>query len=143
MHGGQTWMYSSRGIAVVLWALESTIGSVVQVSVQLRPGSLEVRIGERAPLLGPLWAEIKAEESTWYCLDGLLHLSLLKRCRRGAYGAGRTAADTFWRAVRTLQQNPTPIIHVQCCCNLFQRQHDRRYSPQSGLHLLCTPVQAL
>ena len=77
------------------------------MSVQLQPGALEARVGERVPLAGPLWAEIKAEDSAWYCLDGVLHLSLLKRCRRGAYGAGRTAADTFWKAVRAPRmQNP-------------------------------------
>ena len=75
----------------------------------LGTSSIGVRVGEAAPLQGPLWAEVKVEESTWYLLDGLLHIQLLKRCRRGAYGAGQTAADTFWMAVRAL---PTSCLII-------------------------------
>ncbi|KAF8065598.1 hypothetical protein HT031_003199 [Scenedesmus sp. PABB004] len=71
-----------------------------QVRVALAPRSLEVvASGDDVLLAGQLAAEVKAEESTWFCDDGVLHLALLKRCRRGHYADGCTAADTFWTSL--------------------------------------------
>lgn len=67
-----------------------------QVSVQLSPGSLCVSAAGDELLRGPLYAEVKVEDSTWFCDDGILHLQLLKRNRKGSYQDGCTAADTFW-----------------------------------------------
>lgn len=100
-----------------------------QVAVDLRPKSLQVTLGgggsqqatTNTPLLllgGELLQEVvvaaapaahvtsfsgssKAggEASTWFVLDHVLHVSLLKRWRRGRYAPGTTNADTFWRSV--------------------------------------------
>ena len=72
----------------------------VQVHVTLKAGSIEVCMGPRTPLRGPLYASIKVEESTWYVQDRLLTVQLLKRNRRGHYANGTSNADTFWMSVR-------------------------------------------
>lgn len=100
-----------------------------QVVVELTPTGVRVELGEARPMAGPLWAGIKREDSTWTvqvrhmpcsrpatadasdgarragpaargAQDGVVHLHLLKRSRRGAYADGATNADTFWPAVR-------------------------------------------
>eukprot|EP00198_Chlamydomonas_reinhardtii_P001932 XP_001691268.1 predicted protein [Chlamydomonas reinhardtii] len=64
---------------------------------------------------GRLFAAVKAELSTWFVVhsnrpspgprppasadDGVLTVSLLKRCRRGHYATGTTNANTWWRSV--------------------------------------------
>lgn len=70
-----------------------------QVSVRLQPQSLSVVIDERPILVGQLYREIKAEESTWYIQDSVLEIVMLKRCRRGHYEGSATNADTFWQSV--------------------------------------------
>ena len=71
----------------------------LQVHVSLKAASIEVCMGPRTPLRGPLYASIKVEESTWYVQDGLLTVQLLKRNRRGHYANGTSNADTFWMSV--------------------------------------------
>ena len=73
---------------------------MLQVHVSLKAASIEVWMGPRTPLRGPLYAGIKVEESTWYVQDGLLTVQLLKRNRRGHYANGSSNADTFWMSVR-------------------------------------------
>jgi hypothetical protein len=109
----------------------------LQVCVLLTPASLSVSVGGDVLLSGQLFAEVKAEDSTWFigegfslgegcrvrlaretshcscvvtecdadcccCLlllladDSILHITLLKRNRKGSYQDGCTAADTFW-----------------------------------------------
>ena len=72
---------------------------MLQVHVNLKAGSIEVCMGPRTPLRGPLYASIKVEESTWYVQDRLLTVQLLKRNRRGHYANGSSNADTFWMSV--------------------------------------------
>ena len=72
----------------------------LQVHVSLKAVSIEVCMGPRTPLRGPLYASVKVEESTWYVQDGLLTVQLLKRNRRGHYANGSSNADTFWMSVR-------------------------------------------
>ncbi|PNH12039.1 hypothetical protein TSOC_001052 [Tetrabaena socialis] len=66
-----------------------------------RPGSLSVAsgAGEQPIAAGELYGSIKAELSTWFVDDGLLHVELLKCCRRGHYAPGATNADTWWPSV--------------------------------------------
>lgn len=63
-----------------------------RVAVRLSTASISITVDEAPVLQGRLWREIKAEESTWYVTDGVLEVSLLKRCRRGAYESGTTNA---------------------------------------------------
>ena len=93
----------------------------MQVSVQLGTGSIAVQVGERTVLNGKLWADIKADESTWYVSDGVLQLSLLKRSRRGQYGNGCTNADTFWMAVH---MRHTSFCPASCWRDGSQMYHD-------------------
>ncbi|KAF6254870.1 hypothetical protein COO60DRAFT_1641961 [Scenedesmus sp. NREL 46B-D3] len=67
-----------------------------QVSVQLSPSSVTVSAAGDVLLAGQVAGAIKVEHSTWYCDDGIVHMQLLKRNRRGHYSNGATAADTFW-----------------------------------------------
>ena len=71
----------------------------VQVKVQLAPSVVEVQIGEHTILQGSWFGEIKQEDSTWYIQDGILHMQLLKRNRRGNYANSSTNADTYWKSV--------------------------------------------
>ncbi len=71
-----------------------------QVDVKLSPSSISVQLGERSALRGEFFAEIKVEESTWHMHDGVLHMQLLKRNRRGNYANGSNNAATFWKSVR-------------------------------------------
>ncbi|GIL50959.1 hypothetical protein Vafri_7032 [Volvox africanus] len=72
-----------------------------QLCVQLRPGWLSVSVGQddQPILYGSLYGSIKAEHSTWFVDDGILHIHLLKVCRRGHYVPGTTNADTWWRSL--------------------------------------------
>eukprot|EP00878_Enallax_costatus_P010420 GHUV01010877.1.p1 GENE.GHUV01010877.1~~GHUV01010877.1.p1 ORF type:complete len:291 (+),score=87.41 GHUV01010877.1:788-1660(+) len=67
-----------------------------QVTVCLSPTRLTVTAAGDELLGGRLSAEVKVEDSTWYCDDGILYIQLLKRNRKGHYSNGSTAADTFW-----------------------------------------------
>ena len=77
------------------------------MAVAISTDTLSVRLPQSAaqsaagsfPPSGRLFAAVKAEESTWLVVDGLLELTLLKRARRGQYGDGRSCADTFWSAL--------------------------------------------
>ncbi|BDA41536.1 hypothetical protein COCOBI_02-3170 [Coccomyxa sp. Obi] len=70
-----------------------------QVKVHMAPSTVEVQIGERIILQGSWYGEIKQEDSTWYIQDGILHMQLLKRNRRGNYANSSTNADTYWKSV--------------------------------------------
>ena len=70
---------------------------MLQVRVEVKPCTLHITVDGDRLLGGELWAEIKAEDSTWQISDGVLEFSLLKRSRRGNYANGHTNADTFWR----------------------------------------------
>jgi hypothetical protein len=61
-----------------------------RVAVRLSTSAISVCVDEAPVLAGRLYREIKAEESTWFIQDGVLEISMLKRCRRGAYEAGKT-----------------------------------------------------
>jgi hypothetical protein len=63
-----------------------------RVAVRLTTSAISVCVDEAPVLAGRLYREIKAEESTWFIQDGVLEISMLKRCRRGAYEAGKTNA---------------------------------------------------
>ena len=84
----------------------------VQVDVDLQPGHLWVAM-DGVPLLnGPLLHEVKQDESTWYIQDGILHITLLKRSRRGNYADGTSNAHTFWCSILK-QQPPAECIALQ------------------------------
>eukprot|EP00887_Chlorella_sp_A99_P001899 scaffold18.g1899.t1 len=97
-----------------------------KVAVALSTRQLSVEIDERPVLVGELWREVKAEESTWYMQargrrDGVLEIVLLKRCRRGHYEAGTTNADTYWPAVlrgaaphERLPHAAPPLAYYSC-----------------------------
>ena len=100
-----------------------------RVEVQLCTATLRVTVDDAPVLAGRLWREVKAEESTWYVQDGVLELVLLKRCRRGHYEAGRSNADTFWRAVvrgaaqhETLPAAQPPTAYYSSHCEGLERQ---------------------
>jgi len=63
----------------------------------MTPCVLHITVDGDRLLGGPLWAEIKQEDSTWQISGGMLEFSLLKRSRRNNYANGHTNADTFWR----------------------------------------------
>jgi hypothetical protein len=81
-----------RGSVSTAWA---------QVDVKLTPSTIRVQIGDRVAMQGELYAEIKRDNSIWFIQDGVLHMQLLKRNRRGNYANGKTNADTFWKSVNT------------------------------------------
>ncbi|EFN58095.1 hypothetical protein CHLNCDRAFT_142413 [Chlorella variabilis] len=100
-----------------------------RVAVQLSTSAISVCVDEAPVLAGRLYREIKAEESTWYVQDGVLEVVMLKRCRRGNYGAGKTNADTFWRSVvqgavphETLPLEQPPIAYYSAPCEDLERQ---------------------
>ena len=70
---------------------------LMQVRVEMKPCFLQIMVDGDRLLGGVLWAEIKAEDSTWQISSGVLEFVLLKRSRRGNYANGHTNADTFWR----------------------------------------------
>jgi CS domain len=51
----------------------------------MSPSQIAVTLGGEDIIKGELFQDIKAEDSTWYIADGVLHISLLKRNRRGFY----------------------------------------------------------
>lgn len=63
-----------------------------RVRVTLTTTRLAIEVDEAPVLAGQLYRAVKAGESTWYCVDGVLEVVLAKRCRRGAYEAGATNA---------------------------------------------------
>ncbi len=63
-----------------------------RVSVALTTSRIRVLVDDRPVVAGQLYREIKADESAWYVQDGVLEVVMLKRCRRGHYGAGKTNA---------------------------------------------------
>lgn len=70
-----------------------------KVTVSLSPSTIKVELDERPILSGKLFQNIKEDESTWYIVDNILEISLLKRNRRGNYADKTTNADTFWHSV--------------------------------------------
>ena len=88
----------------------------MQLTVTLAPQQVLVRLWETPLLEGRLFRPIKQEDSTWYVQDGILHLQLLKQCRRGHYPDGCSNADAFWRGVlatcgpeESLPAGPPPV----------------------------------
>ena len=72
---------------------------LLQVTVILTPTHLQVRLWETTLLQGQLCQPVKQEDSMWVIQDGVLHIQMLKRNRRGHYANGCTNADTFWRGI--------------------------------------------
>lgn len=72
---------------------------LLQVCVKLTPTQLHIAVAGRVILNGKLCHEIKQEDSMWLLEDSILHLTMLKRNRRGNYADKCTTADTFWQAV--------------------------------------------
>lgn len=109
-----------------------TLFRTVQVKVHMAPSTVEVQIGERTVLQGSWYGEIKQEESTWYIQDGILHMQLLKRNRRGNYSNSSTNADTYWMSVglhSLLAQMPShtcstnsssTMLFAECCTQCVQ-----------------------
>ena len=97
---------------------DDELGVCMQVTVDLSPERLHVRLWETTLLQGRLYAAISRDGSTWYVQDGILHLQLLKRSRRGQYADGCCNADTFWRGVlatcgpeECLPAGPPPVAY--------------------------------
>lgn len=67
--------------------------------MELTPSKLLIKLGDKVILTGQLYSDIKQEESMWLLVDGILHLTMLKRNRRGNYANQCTNADTFWNSV--------------------------------------------
>jgi len=72
---------------------------LLQVVVQCTPDKLLIKLGEKVVLNGPLYSQIKREDSMWLQENSILHLTMLKRNRRGNYANQCTNADTFWKSV--------------------------------------------
>ena len=81
----------------------------MQVHVSLEPRYLHIQCGDRIILSGPLYNDIKEEDSTWTMEDGILHVHMLKRNRRGNYANKCTNADTFWYAVTRTAASPEQL----------------------------------
>lgn len=71
----------------------------MQVLVKLRPSTLLIRLGDKVILSGQLFSAIKQEDNMWLLQDRIIHLTMLKRNRRGNHANQCTNADTFWRSV--------------------------------------------
>ena len=67
--------------------------------MELTPSKLLIKLGDKVILSGQLYSDIKQEESIWLLVDRILHLTMLKRNRRGNYANHCTNADTFWKSV--------------------------------------------
>ena len=65
----------------------------------MTPTTLHVSLGGRVILRGKLYHDIKQGDSMWLMEDGIMHLTMLKRNRRGSYADRCTNADTFWRSI--------------------------------------------
>ncbi len=76
-----------------------TLLLMVQISVEYSPDRLLIQLGEKVILNGQLYSEIKREDSMWLLEDSILHLTMLKRNRRGNYANQCTNADTYWKSV--------------------------------------------
>jgi hypothetical protein len=106
--GSYKWKQNQTYVEIYI-LLPHTDSIASKVVVELKPGHISVEINERPFLRGPLYREIKAEDSTWYIQDGVLEITLLKYSRRGQYANGETNADTFWKSVLKTAQE-TEII---------------------------------
>lgn len=109
--GSYKWKQNQTYVEIYI-LLPYTDSIASKVVVELKPGHISVEINERPFLRGPLYREIKAEDSTWYIQDGVLEITLLKYSRRGQYANGETNADTFWKSVLKTAQE-TEIICLQ------------------------------
>ena len=67
--------------------------------MKLTPSSLVIQLGEKIVLNGQLYSDIKKEDSMWLLEDRILHLTMLKRNRRGNYANQCSNADTFWKSI--------------------------------------------
>lgn len=112
------WLLKLLGEAGKLTKLDTC--DFVQVSVQITPTQLRIEVAGRIILNGKLYHEIKQEDSIWLFEDCMLHLSMLKRNRRGNYANYCTNADTYWRSVvqnaphqETLQLTWPPLRYYQ------------------------------
>ena len=76
-----------------------TVLFLLQIVVQCTPDKLLIKLGEKVILNGLLYSQIKREDSMWLLENSILHLTMLKRNRRGNYANQCTNADTFWRSV--------------------------------------------
>ena len=72
---------------------------LMQMVVQYTPDRLLIKLGDKVILNGQLFSQIKREDSMWLLEDSILHLTMLKRNRRGNYTGQCTNADTFWKCV--------------------------------------------
>ncbi|KAL0034980.1 hypothetical protein WJX79_003981 [Trebouxia sp. C0005] len=70
-----------------------------EIVVHCTPDKLLIKLGEKMILNGQLYSQIKREDSMWLLENNILHLTMLKRNRRGNYANQCTNADTFWRSV--------------------------------------------
>lgn len=100
--GSYRWRQSQSHVEIFLPLPDGLSSS--KVSVVLQPQYIAVEFDEKPKLKGQLYRAIKADESTWYCQDGVLEILMLKRNRKGNYENRTTNADTFWRSV--LQSAP-------------------------------------
>ena len=87
------------------------------MEVELTPSALRVRLWDLDVMAGKLSQPIKQEASIWVVQDGIVHLQLLKRNRRGHYANGCTNADTFWRGVFATggPEETVPSQHAPSC----------------------------
>lgn len=67
--------------------------------MELTPSRLLIKLGAKVILNGQLHSDVKKEDSIWLLADRVLHLTMLKRNRRGNYANQCTNADTFWKSV--------------------------------------------
>ena len=102
--------------------------------MELTPSKLLIKLGDKVILSGQLFSDIKQEESMWLLVDGILHLTMLKRNRRGNYGDHCTNADTFWRSVMkhapqqeqlTIPYPPIKYYALGSEDNISSSQHER------------------
>lgn len=91
------WRQNQSHVEIFIPLPESFDKSKVQVDIS--PSAIRVELDERPILSGKLFQDIKQDESTWYIVDNVLEISLLKRNRRGNYADKTTNADTFWHSV--------------------------------------------
>ncbi|KAL3132324.1 hypothetical protein ABBQ32_008902 [Trebouxia sp. C0010 RCD-2024] len=95
--GTYKWSQTQTEISVFVQLPEQTRRH--EVVVELTPSRLLIKLGAKLILNGQLYSDIKKEDSMWLLADRILHLTMLKRNRRGNYASQCTNADTFWKSV--------------------------------------------
>lgn len=81
-----------------------------RVSVRLGTSDISIVVDDAPVLVGRLYHEIKAEESTWFIQDGVVEVTMLKRCRRGNYEAGKNNAGGLHGPCRSFRQKGEQIF---------------------------------